>query len=140
MMVGDDGGLLIGVDLQKDAAILNAAYNDKKGVTEQFNKNLLQRINRELGANFDLEQFEHHAFFNERKHRIEMHLVSMQEQQVNIDNHVFQFIKGQSILTEFSHKYTVEHFEKLAEKAGFERIKTWLDDEKLFSVHYLKAK
>jgi len=140
MMVGDDGGLLIGVDLQKEAAILNAAYNDKKGVTEQFNKNLLQRINRELGANFDLEQFEHHAFFNEQKHRIEMHLVSMQEQQVFIDNHVFQFIKGQSILTEFSHKYTVEHFEKLAEQAGFERIKTWLDEEKLFSVHYLKAK
>jgi len=140
MMVGDDGGLLIGVDLQKDAAILNAAYNDKKGVTEQFNKNLLQRINRELGANFDLEQFEHHAFFNEQKHRIEMHLVSMQEQQVNIDNHVFQFKKEQSILTEFSHKYTVEHFEELAEQAGFERIKTWLDNEKLFSVHYLKAK
>ncbi len=139
MMVGNGGGLLIGVDLQKSTEILNAAYNDKKGYTEQFNKNLLIRINRELGANFDIEQFEHHAFFNEDKHRIEMHLVSLQDQQVTIDEHVFHFAKGQSIVTEYSHKYTVEHFQTLAGKAGFKCVKTWLDEEQLFSVFYLSV-
>ena len=139
MMVGDGGGLLIGVDLQKDSAILNAAYNDKEGFTEKFNKNLLLRINRELGADFDLEHFRHLAFFNEEKHRIEMHLVSLQSQQVTIGDQAFRFEKEQSILTEYSHKYTVEHFQRLAEDAGFCRVKTWLDEEQLFSVHYLRV-
>lgn len=139
MMVGNGGGLLIGVDLQKDTDILNAAYNDKKGFTEQFNKNLLLRINRELGADFDVEQFEHRAFFNEEKHRIEMHLVSLREQQVTIDDHVFHFAKGQSIVTEYSHKYTVEHFQKLAGKAGLRCVKTWLDEDQLFCVFYLSV-
>ncbi len=138
-MVGVDGGLLIGVDLQKETAILNAAYNDKKGFTERFNKNLLSRINRELAADFKLAQFKHLAFFNEEKHRIEMHLVSLQQQQVHIDEHVFQFEKDQPIVTEYSHKYTVEYFEKLAKKAGFQRVKTWLDENQLFSVHYLRV-
>lgn len=139
MMVGEGGGLLIGVDLQKDSEILNAAYNDAQGYTEQFNKNLLLRINSELGADFDLEQFRHHAFFNEEKHRIEMHLVSLKDQQVLIDEHVFRFQKDQSILTEYSHKYTVEHFQQLARKAGFHLVKTWVDEEQLFSVHYLSV-
>ncbi len=138
-MVGTDGGLLIGVDLQKESAILNAAYNDKKGFTEQFNKNLLVRINRELGANFNIKQFKHLAFFNKEKHRIEMHLVSLQQQVIRIGEHVFQFKKDQSILTEYSHKYTVEHFEKLAEQAGLQRVKTWLDENQLFSVHYFRV-
>jgi dimethylhistidine N-methyltransferase len=140
VMVGEGGGLLIGVDLQKDIDILNAAYNDKKGYTAAFNKNLLKRINVELGADFNLEKFDHHAFFNIKKHRIEMHLVSTQQQQVNIDGQLFQFKKDQSIVTEYSHKYTVEHFERLASQAGFQRIKTWLDEKQLFSVHYLKTK
>ncbi|HED34350.1 MAG TPA: L-histidine N(alpha)-methyltransferase [Gammaproteobacteria bacterium] len=139
-MVGPDGGLLIGVDLHKDSAILNAAYNDKAGFTAQFNLNLLCRINRELGANFNLQQFKHQAFFNEEKSRIEMHLLSLQDQQVNIDEHVFSFRKEQSILTEYSHKYTIEHFQQLAEQAGFSRVKTWTDDDQLFSVHYLKVR
>ncbi len=139
LMVGDGGGLLIGVDLQKDSETLNAAYNDRDGFTDQFNKNLLLRINRELGADFDLEQFRHHAFFNEEKHRIEMHLVSLQDQQVTIGNRVFKFKKDQSILTEYSHKYTAEHFQKLAEKAGFCLVKTWRDEHRLFSVHYLSV-
>ena len=138
-MVGADGGLLIGVDLQKESAILNAAYNDKKGFTEQFNKNLLHRINRELVADFKLDQFKHLAFFNEKKRRIEMHLVSLQQQRVHIDEHVFQFNKGQSIVTEYSHKYTLDHFEKLAKKSGFQRVKTWIDEKQLFSVHYLRV-
>ena len=138
-MVGADGGLLIGVDLQKESSILNAAYNDKKGFTEQFNKNLLHRINRELVADFKLDQFKHLAFFNEKKRRIEMHLVSLQQQRVHIDEHVFQFNKGQSIVTEYSHKYTLDHFEKLAKKSGFQRVKTWIDEKQLFSVHYLRV-
>lgn len=136
-MVGDAGGLLIGVDLQKQTDILNAAYNDKKGYTERFNKNLLVRINQELAADFNIDQFSHLAFFNEEQRRIEMHLVSQQRQQVHIDEHVFHFEKKQSIVTEYSHKYTVAHFEQLAIQAGFQRIKTWLDKERLFSVHYL---
>ncbi len=137
MMVGDDGGLLIGVDLQKDPRILNAAYNDRAGFTAQFNKNLLLRINRELNADFNVDQFQHHAFYNEEKYRIEMHLVSMQDQQVVIDGQCLSFEKGQSIVTEYSHKYSVAHFQELAEQAGFNIIKTWLDDDQLFSVHYL---
>jgi dimethylhistidine N-methyltransferase len=137
MMVGEGGGLLIGVDLQKDTETLNAAYNDSSGYTEKFNKNLLVRINRELNADFDLEQFQHHAFFNEEEYRIEMHLLSLTDQTVSIDDNVFQFADGQTILTEFSHKYTVEHFQLLAEKAGFQKIKTWVDDKQLFSLHYL---
>ncbi len=139
-MVGKDGGLLIGVDLKKDSAILNAAYNDKKGLTAQFNMNLLLRINRELVADFKLDGFKHHAFFNEEESRIEMHLCSLQDQQVKIDGHVFKFKKDQSILTEYSHKYSIRHFQELAKKAGFEGVKTWVDDDELFSVHYLKVR
>ena len=138
LMVGDDGGLLIGVDLQKDTDILNAAYNDKSGYTAAFNKNLLARINRELGANFNVEQFQHQAFFNEEEHRIEMHLVSTQDQKVIIDDQNFQFKKDQSILTEYSHKYSIESFQQLAEQAGFKSVKTWVDKDQLFSVHYLR--
>jgi len=139
MMVGEGGGLLIGVDLQKDSEILNAAYNDQQGFTAQFNLNLLTRINNELNANFDVQFFKHHAFFNEEKSRIEMHLVSQKDQQVQIDGEPFQFNKDQSILTEYSHKYTIENFEALVKQAGFQRVQTWLDDEQLFSVHYLRV-
>jgi len=136
-MVGEKGGLLIGVDLQKEASILNAAYNDKAGYTEKFNKNLLLRINRELGADFNYEAFQHHAFYNKKQCRIEMHLVSLRDQKVNIDNKTFQFEKNQSILTEYSHKYSIDGFQELAEQAGFQSKKTWVDQDQLFSVHYL---
>ncbi len=138
-MVGDEGGLLIGVDLEKDSAVLNAAYNDKEGFTAQFNLNLLTRINRELGGNFNLQNFKHQAFFNEEQSRIEMHLKSLKDQRVNIGEHEFSFNKGQSILTEYSHKYTLDNFKALAIQAGFKLVKTWADKNKLFSVHYLKA-
>ncbi|MBE9564468.1 MAG: L-histidine N(alpha)-methyltransferase [Proteobacteria bacterium] len=137
MMVGEDGGLLIGVDLQKESDILNAAYNDKQGYTAQFNTNLLVRINRELQSDFNLDQFRHHAFYNEEEQRIEMHLVSKQDQRVVIGDHKIEFKKDQSILTEYSHKYSIESFQQLAEKAGFQLVKTWLDEDQLFSVHYL---
>ena len=139
MMVGQQGGLLIGVDLQKDAEILNAAYNDAAGFTESFNKNLLLRINRKLAADFIVEQYRHHAFYNVEENRIEMQLVSMQDQQVKIDQHIFGFTKEQPILTEYSHKYSVEGFQCLAEQAGFRRVKTWVDSAGLFSVHYLTS-
>jgi len=138
-MVGADGGLLIGVDLYKDASILNAAYNDKEGFTASFNLNLLTRINNELNADFNLSQFKHHAFFNQKKSRIEMHLISLQNQQVRIAEQVIEFKKDQSILTEYSHKYSIEKFQALAEQAGFESVKTWVDKDKLFSVHYLRV-
>ena len=137
MMVGESGGLLIGVDLHKNSSILNAAYNDKSGFTEQFNKNLLVRINRELRANFEPEQFKHYAFYNEEKFRIEMHLVSLRNQQVTIDDKVLHFKKDQSILTEYSHKYSIDSFQVLAEQAGFKIKKSWVDNDQLFSVHYL---
>ena len=136
-MVGEDGGLLIGVDLQKKSSILDAAYNDKSGFTEKFNKNLLVRINRELGANFELDLFQHYAFYNEDAFRIEMHLISLRDQQVTIDDKILHFKKDQSILTEYSHKYSVAGFQALAEQAGFKSKKSWVDDNQLFSVHYL---
>lgn len=138
-MVGLGGGLLIGVDLHKDTAILNAAYNDEKGFTAKFNLNLLTRINRELNANFDVANFKHHAFFNEKKSRIEMHLLSLQNQQIDIGEQKFNFKKDQSILTEYSHKYTRDSFIAVATQAGFEAVECWLDGNELFSVHYLKA-
>jgi len=136
-MVGADGGLLIGVDLYKDASILNAAYNDKNGYTADFNLNLLARINNELSADFKLNQFKHYAYFNKLKSRIEMHLISLQDQQVSMAEQAFEFKKDQSILTEYSHKYTIEKFHALAEQAGFAAVKTWVDEDGLFSVHYL---
>ncbi|MCK4834954.1 MAG: L-histidine N(alpha)-methyltransferase [Gammaproteobacteria bacterium] len=139
VMVGEAGGLLVGVDLQKDAEILNAAYDDKSGYTAAFNKNLLVRINRELGADFKPDQFRHHAFYNQAEHRIEMHLVSTQDQQVEIDGQVFQFDRDRSILTEYSHKYSVALFQQLADQAGFKVVKTWVDKDRLFSVHYLSS-
>jgi dimethylhistidine N-methyltransferase len=139
LAVGPGGGLLIGVDLKKSPQILNAAYNDKEGVTAAFNLNLLHRINEELDANFDLSRFRHRAFYNEALGRIEMHLVSSGTQQVRIEDKVFHFDMGESIHTENSYKYTVDEFQALAAKAGFQPGKVWMDQHGLFSVHYLVA-
>lgn len=137
--VGTGGGLLIGVDMKKDAVLLNAAYNDQQGVTAAFNLNLLRRMNRELGADFDTAGFSHHAFYNEALGRIEMHLVSRCKQHVRIDEKVFPFEQGESIHTENSYKYAVDEFQLLARRAEFEPVKVWFDKDKLFSVHYLVA-
>ncbi|MDF3036463.1 MAG: methyltransferase [Paucimonas sp.] len=137
--VGAHGGLLIGVDLKKDKARLHAAYNDSDGITAAFNLNLLHRINHELDADFDPSSFEHHAFYNEAAGRIEMHLVSRRRQSVTIAGRTFAFEEGETIHTENSYKYTVEGFRKLAARAGFGWNKVWLDDERLFSVHYFAA-
>lgn len=137
-LVSPDGGLLIGVDLKKPASILNAAYNDRQGMTAQFNLNLLAHINRELNGDFDFDGFEHDAFYNEQKSRIEMHLLSKREQRVTVAGHGFRFNPGESIHTENSYKYTIESFQALARQAGFEPRKVWTDPDALFSVHYFE--
>ncbi|WP_428425573.1 L-histidine N(alpha)-methyltransferase [Methylibium sp.] len=131
------GGLLIGVDLVKDPALLHAAYNDAAGVTAAFNLNLLARANRELGANFDLAQFAHHAFYQPTLQRIEMHLVSRRVQQVRVCGHGFEFAEGDTLHTENSHKFSVAGFRELAERAGYLPRAVWCDPQRLFSIHWL---
>ena len=136
-LAGPGGGMLVGVDLKKDAARLNAAYNDARGITAEFNLNLLARINRELGADFDLAAFRHHAFYSEAEGRIEMHLVSLAEQSVRVGSARFAFRAGETIHTESSYKYSVEEFEELARGARFRPERCWTDERRQFAVHYL---
>ncbi len=131
-----DGGLLIGVDLQKDPAILDAAYNDAEGMTAAFNLNVLQHINRVAEANFDSDAFAHQALYNSDVGRIEMYLKSLCEQSVTVAGQSIEFAAEERILTEYSYKYTVESFQKLASAAGFTPVQYWTDAEQLFSVHY----
>jgi dimethylhistidine N-methyltransferase len=133
------GALLIGVDLRKDPALLHAAYNDAAGVTAEFNMNVLARLNRELGANFRLDRFRHDAVYDEAKGRIEMRLVSTEAQRVQIAGVDLAFAAGEYIITEHSHKYSVDEFRDLARRAGFTPDVTWVDDLCLFSVHYLRV-
>jgi len=133
------GGLLIGVDLKKDFNILHRAYNDSQGVTAQFNKHLLVRINQELDANFQLNQFGHYAFYNPGQSRVEMHLVSLKNQTVRIGEVEIAFKLGDSIWTESSYKYTLEEFAHLAATAGFTVERVWTDSRQLFSVQYLRV-
>lgn len=133
------GGLLIGVDLVKPPAVLHAAYNDAAGVTAAFNKNLMVRANRELGTDFDLEGFDHYAFFNPHESRIEMHLVSNRTQQVRLGRDSFGFERGDTLHTENSYKYTLTGFQRLARAAGFEPAQVWCDARGWFSVHWLIA-
>jgi L-histidine Nalpha-methyltransferase len=136
-LINQNGALILGVDLIKDADVLEAAYDDKQGVTAAFNKNILQRINRELGANFELDSFEHQAIFNQEKSRVEMHLTSKIEQSVSINNQVFIFKEGETIHTENSYKYSLDQIETLAALAGYKLIESWQDEDKYFSICYL---
>jgi uncharacterized SAM-dependent methyltransferase len=131
--------MLVGVDLRKDANVLHAAYNDSRRVTAAFNLNLLARINRELGADFDLKRFAHYAFYNAALGRIEMHLVSLKRQTVRIGRHRFAFDAGESIHTENSYKYSIEGFGALAAQAGFAAKIAWTDRKGLFALHGLTA-
>lgn len=131
---GRGGGLLIGIDLKKDAQTLEAAYNDRLGVTALFNLNLLQRINRELGADFDLAQFTHRAVYNGAQGRIEMSLVSRCSQVVTLADHRIAFDDGEAIGTEYSHKYAVDEFAALAATAGLEFCREWTDRDRLVAV------
>lgn len=139
-LCGAGGGLLIGVDRKKDSEVLEPAYNDRDGVTARFNLNILARANRELGADFDLSSFRHHAPYNEPLGRIEMHLVSTRPQTVRVGSHLFHFRQGEHITTEYSYKYTLQGFACLAMRAGFELVKSWEDDDCLFSVLLLRVK
>ncbi|REL38464.1 L-histidine N(alpha)-methyltransferase [Rhodohalobacter sp. SW132] len=131
-------GLLIGVDLKKNRAVLDAAYNDSQGITAAFNKNLLTRINRELSSNFEPDAFKHHAFYNSEKGRVEMHLVSRKHQAVTIGDDEFTFSEGETIHTENSNKYTISEFRELA-SGSFSCQKTWTDSRDYFSVHYFNV-
>jgi L-histidine Nalpha-methyltransferase len=134
------GGLLIGVDLVKDPVRLHAAYNDAAGITGLFNKNLMTRANRELGADFDTDGFAHYAPYNAAAHRIEMYLVSLKRQSVTIGAERFDFAAGEPVHTEDSHKYTIESFREIAARAGFIPRAVWADENRLFSLHWLEGR
>ena len=133
---GENGALLIGVDLQKDKAIIELAYNDSAGVTAKFNSNVLRRINREFAGTFNLDGFRHRAIYNEDKGRIEMYLDSVKDQSADVGGRTFKFAEGESIHTEYSHKYTLDGFAAMAQAAGFRVEKVWMDADSLFSVQY----
>jgi dimethylhistidine N-methyltransferase len=138
-VAGENGGLLIGVDLKKDVAILEAAYNDAAGVTADFNLNMLVRLNREFDADFDLDAFRHKAVYNPGEGRIEMHLISKREQIACVAGERLAFHAGESILTEYSYKYTPEQFVALA--APFFRVeRVWTDPRQWFSVQFLTVR
>ena len=130
--------IIIGADLVKDIPTLISAYNDKKGVTAKFNKNILQRINTELGGNIKLNSYKHLAIYNKSKKRIEMRLRSKKKNYIKINGSKYLIKKNEEIHTENSHKYTIKSFKNLANEAGWKIKKTWVDGKKLFSVHCLE--
>lgn len=136
-LCGAGGGLLIGIDLQKDGRTIEAAYNDSRGVTAEFNLNLLRRINRELDGNFDLDQYKHHASYREKQGRVEMFLVSQCDQTVTIGEKSFEFVEGDALRTELCYKYTIDGFVGLAADAGLQLRRHWTDDQRRFGVLYL---
>jgi L-histidine N-alpha-methyltransferase len=136
-ILGRGSAFVLGVDLVKDPAVLDAAYNDAAGVTAAFNKNLLARINRELGADLDLDAFSHHAFYDADKQRVEMHLVSLIRQSVPVAGARIAFERGETIHTENSYKYRLDQARALARSAGWEPRLAWTDPRRWFSVHLL---
>jgi len=134
---GENGALLIGADLVKDSAVLEAAYNDSAGVTAEFNLNLLAHINRELQADFVADGYRHLAVYNQQVQRIEMYLVSQREQMVHIGGEQIQIKNGERILTEYAYKYELDSFARLAARAGFRVEQVWTDPQQCFSVQYL---
>src|SRR6202011_3368433 len=138
-ILGKGAQMVIGVDLEKDERVLYEAYNDKAGVTARFNLNVLHRINRELGGNFDLSAFTHRAIYNRERHRIEMHLISRRTQTVRMLGTTFAFRSGESIHTENSYKYSIPRFAALARESGWAVRESWTDAKRMFSVHALVA-
>src|SRR5262249_31468783 len=138
-VVGGGGGLLIGVGFQKGQNVSEAADKDKAGVTAEFNLNLLAHVNRETGANFDLNRWQHRAVYNFEAGRIEMYLISMTDQAVHIGDREFRFRAGEKVLTEHSYKHTPEGFIALARQVGFDFVKLWTDDARLFGVFYFSC-
>ena len=136
--LGPESQFILGADLKKDPNILIPAYDDSAGITSEFNLNRLKRINGELDANFDVSSFAHEARWNEDDSRIEMHLVSARAQTIRCNGSTIDFAEGETIHTENSYKYTRAGFAELAHKSGFSVAKSWLDQDHLFSVHYLR--
>lgn len=134
---GKNGALLIGVDLQKDPEIIESAYNDAAGVTAEFNLNVLEHLNRDYGTNFDVDEFSHSANYDVEKGRVVIELVSHADQKVELGDTQFDIADGEAILTEYSHKYTLEGFREMASAAGFNVEKVWTDANRLFSVQFL---
>ena len=132
----DDGALLIGVDLQKDRSIIEAAYNDSAGVTAAFNLNVLSHLNEAYGADFDVDAFRHDARYDPDEGRVAIRLVSAKDQAVTIGGETIEIAKGEGILTEYSHKYTIDGFAEMAESVGFRIARVWTDERQLFSVQY----
>ncbi len=139
-LVGPGGSMLVGVDLVKEASVLERAYDDAAGVTAAFNLNLLERMNRELGADFAVERFRHRAVWCPEPSRIEMHLVSETDQSVRLGDATISFAAGESICTEHSHKYSRESFAAISDRAGLDVERVWTDDAELFSVQALRAR
>jgi dimethylhistidine N-methyltransferase len=135
---GAGGALLIGVDLQKDPEIIEAAYNDRGGVTAEFNLNMLQRLNNDYGADFDLDEFDHDAVYDEGEGRVVLRLISLDDQTVQICGEDIEFEEGEGIITEYSHKYTLDGFAEMASRVGFDVRRVWTDAGQLFSVQYLE--
>jgi uncharacterized SAM-dependent methyltransferase len=138
-ILGHGAQMLLGVDLEKDERVLYDAYNDAAGVTARFNLNVMVRINRELGGNFDISRFTHRSIYNRERHRIEMHLISRKAQSVRVLGHGFSFRPGETIHTESSYKYSLERFTALARGSGWAVRQSWTDDARMFSVHVLVA-
>jgi L-histidine N-alpha-methyltransferase len=133
---GENGAMLIGIDLQKDAGIIEKAYNDSEGITAEFNRNILVHLNREYGFDFDEDAYLHRATYDDDKGRVVIELVSQRDQVVTQGDESIEVADGEAILTEYSHKYTFEGFAKMANRAGFDVAKVWTDDDELFSVQY----
>ena len=138
-LIGGNGGMILGVDMKKDRKILEAAYNDSKGVTAEFNLNILRHINEETGADINIENFKRHAFYNSEQGRIEMHLVSLADQNIKLNGSVIHLKKDDDILTEYSYKYMPDEFEELVSDF-FEVRNVWVDENNFFSVQYLRVK
>lgn len=138
-VVGDGAEMLVGVDLRKDPAVLERAYDDAAGITAEFNLNVLRRLNRDLGTNFDLDGFRHRAVWNDTESRIEMQLVALRDQSVSLDGHRIDFAAGEYIYTEASYKYSLDRFAALAADAGLRVTRVWTDDAKRFSIQLLEC-
>lgn len=138
-LCGERGGMLIGIDLKKDPEILENAYNDPHGVTARFNLNLLERMNRELAAGFNIQHFRHQASYNRERSRIEMYLMSRQRQEVKLGREILFFEEGEKVLTELSYKYSLQEFAGLAEEADMRISRIWTDSRRYFSNLYLEA-
>ena len=136
---GKGSGLLIGVDLKKNISILERAYNDSKGITAEFNLNILSRINHEISANFELENWKHKAIYNDEEGRIEMYLISQKDQTTRLNGTRIHFRKNESITTEYSYKYSLNEFQNLVN--DFYTVeKVWVDKDKNFSLQYLTVR